>query len=211
MEFTVSWERILSLFKKFTLMNTNGFGYFTNSKVVTWDWDCQHVCWPCCQYLMSVDWSFCRPPQSNWKCQLQIIPWHRSSRQFHDDRDCVLVVWLHWKWLTGDAIWHALYSIPRNYNRAIGLQNNIITMGQVPHAKIMCMLFMAPHRWAEPRPRPENGRTGDKPIRGFVPPPENRRHQSDCSKQGNTFLSLRLRLRNSIYMYLKVKIFITIT
>ena len=25
-------------------------------------------------------------------------------------------------------------------------------------------------RWAEPRPRPENGRTGDKPIRGFVPP-----------------------------------------
>ena len=25
-------------------------------------------------------------------------------------------------------------------------------------------------RWAEPRPRPENGRTGDKPTRGFVPP-----------------------------------------
>jgi len=25
-------------------------------------------------------------------------------------------------------------------------------------------------RWAEPRPWPENGRTGDKPIRGFVPP-----------------------------------------
>jgi len=54
-------------------------------------------------------------------------------------------------------------------------------------------LHLVAIRWAEPRPQPENGRTGDKPIHGFVPPPKNRRHQSDCSNQGNAFLSLRNR------------------
>jgi len=45
-------------------------------------------------------------------------------------------------------------------------------------------------RWVEPRPQLENGRTGDKPICGFVPLPENQRHQSDCSIQRSQLVNM---------------------